>query len=57
MKQDLTQLSRDELLALCQRQQSRRRPQVPEPEPEVWTGELVITPDMVEQIILANTEE
>lgn len=57
MKQDLTQLSRDELLALCQRQQSRRRPQVPEPEPEVWTGELVITPDMVEQILLANTEE
>ena len=51
MNIDITQLSNDELVALCQRYVEQQREQHCEPE---WTGHLVVTPREVTRIIEAN---
>lgn len=51
MNIDITQLSNDELVALCQRYVEQQREQQREPE---WTGHLVVTPREVTRIIEAN---
>ena len=52
---DLGQLTSEEIVALCQQHQALVNP--PDPDHEGWQRDLVITPRIVEQILLANTEE
>ena len=52
---DFKMLTADQLVEMC-RNFIADRPQ-PDPDHEGWNSELTLTPRMVEQILLANTEE
>jgi hypothetical protein len=50
-------LSPGELVAMCKSFMARTPAAEPDPDHEGWNSELRLTPRMVEQILLANTEE
>jgi hypothetical protein len=52
---DFKMLSADEIIAMCKNFMAEKPPA--DPDHEGWKSELTLTPRMVEQILLANTEE
>lgn len=50
-------LSPGELVAMCRDFMTRTPADQPDPDHEGWNSQLVLTPRMVEQILLANTEQ
>jgi len=50
-------LSPGELVAMCKSFMAAKPVTEPDPDHEGWNSELRLTPRMVEQILLANTEE
>ena len=53
---DFKLLSTAELVTMCKEFVARKPQTEPDPDHEGWTGELVITPRMVQDILDANTE-
>jgi hypothetical protein len=53
---DFKLLSTAELVTMCRDLVTRKPQSEPDPDHEGWTGELVITPRMVQDILAANTE-
>ena len=53
---DFKLLSTAELVTMCRDLVTRRPQAEPDPDHEGWTGELKLTPRMVQDILDANTE-
>ena len=53
---DFKLFSPDELVTMCREFMARKPVTEPDPLHEGWTGELVITPRMVNDILDANNE-